>query len=220
MPLGLEHRCQRLRRLLGSCRCCCCAGLSVEEGGPWGPRESRGIRQDSDQVPRMVSVQSPFQQEQLEPESRLGLALWKGPAKGQGFLLRLLKASRPTRSDPRSLKVPHGLGAWLPLSPLLPMPHVTPLPSGTASAFTRPQLRTGLRSSLGVCPSPAYPVCSDLPVVRGLSVFSLSHPCPREGDGGAGSQRNRLRPGSTIRSPPSPRVPWHTGCLLRVPGPP
>lgn len=36
---------QRLRHLLGSggCRCCCCAGLSVEEGGPGSPRESKGI---------------------------------------------------------------------------------------------------------------------------------------------------------------------------------
>lgn len=109
-----------------SCRCCCCAGLSVEEGGPWSPRESKGIRQDSDQVPWMVSVQSPFQQEQLEPESSLGLALWTGPAKGQGFLLGLLKASQPTRSDLRSLEVSPGLGAWLPLSPLLPMLHVIP----------------------------------------------------------------------------------------------
>lgn len=104
---------QRLRHLLGSCRCgchcCCCyAGLSVEEREPWSPRGSKGIRQDSEQVPWMVSVQSLFQQEQLEPESSWGLAVWKRPPKGQGFLLRLVKAYWPTRSDPRSLKVPQG----------------------------------------------------------------------------------------------------------------
>lgn len=159
-----------------SCRCCCCAGLSVEEGGPWSPRESKGIRQDSDPVPWMVSVHSPFQQEQLEPESSLGLALWTGPAKGQGFLLGLLKASQPTRSDARSLEVSPGRGAWLPLSPLLALPHFTPLPPRTASAFPRPQLHTGLHSSPGVS-VPALPI----PVSRAF----LSSPChtPARGRG-------------------------------------
>lgn len=180
MQIVLEHRWPEAETPAGSCHCpcCCCAGLSVEEERPWSPGDSKGIRQDSDRVPWMVSVQSPFQQEQLEPESSLGLILWTRPAEGQGFLLGLLKASQPTRIDPRGLRVSPRVGAWLPLSPPLPMPHFPPLPSRTASAFI---CCTPASTPLWACLSQPclYPCAQTFPLSRAFLSSSLSHYCQR-----------------------------------------